>query len=468
MHLNFKTLLLIFSVSLVVFIGSCSKGGGSEGSTTQSPASTTSPTDSNTPSTNPSTSVATWIGTKLLGVATKFTSAQGVGLDNSGNVYVAGYTNGNLDGQTLTGTQDLFVVKYNISGTKQWTQLLGVTAQTTQTKGASVDSSGNTYVVGFTDGNLDGQTLTGSSDLFVVKYNSLGAKQWTRLLGATAFTFTNAFGVSVDSSGNSYVVGSTTGNLDGQTKTGSQDLFIVKYNTLGVKQWTRLLGVTAGTTYCYGVSLDSSANAYVVGYTNGNLDGQTKTGSNDLLIVKYDTLGVKQWTRLLGVAASSNVAYGVSVDSSANAYVVGYTNGNLDGQTKTGSQDLFIVKYDTLGVKQWTRLLGVTAGTTNSYRVSVDSSANAYVVGKTDGNLDGQTKTGFEDAFIVKYDTLGVKQWTQLLGVTAGTTNSYGVSVDSSANAYVVGYTTGNLDGQTKTGSGDLFLTKYNSSGTKQ
>ena len=43
-----------------------------------------------------------------------------------------------------------------------------------------------------------------------------------------------------------------------------------------------------------------------------------------------------------------------------------------------------------------------------------------------------------------------------------------GVTTDSSGNIYVTGYTTGDLDGNTKSGNGDIFLVIYNSSGTKQ
>ena len=45
--------------------------------------------------------------------------ANGVATDSSGNVYVAGGTYGGLDGNTSAGNADLFVVKYNSSGTKQ-------------------------------------------------------------------------------------------------------------------------------------------------------------------------------------------------------------------------------------------------------------------------------------------------------------------------------------------------------------
>jgi hypothetical protein len=57
--------------------------------------------------------------TKQLGVATKSTIGISVATDASGNVFVAGSTAGGLDGNTLTGTQDFFVTKYNSSGVKQ-------------------------------------------------------------------------------------------------------------------------------------------------------------------------------------------------------------------------------------------------------------------------------------------------------------------------------------------------------------
>ena len=71
-----------------------------------------------------STSSAPWIGTKQLGTSSS-DYANGVATDSSGNVYVTGYTEGGLDGNTSEGSNDLFVVKYNSSGTKQWTQQLG-------------------------------------------------------------------------------------------------------------------------------------------------------------------------------------------------------------------------------------------------------------------------------------------------------------------------------------------------------
>ena len=59
----------------------------------------------------------------------------------------------------------------------------------------------------------------------------------------------------------------------------------------------------------------------------------------------------KQWTRQLGSSLSDG-GTGVTVDSSNNIYVTGYTIGGLDGNTSSGSSDLFLVKYNSDGVLQ--------------------------------------------------------------------------------------------------------------------
>ena len=122
-----------------------------------------------------SSSSAPWIGTQQLGTSSD-DRAYGVATDSSGNVYVTGYTEGGLDGNTSAGSGDLFVVKYSSSGTKQWTQQLG-TSYEDRANGVATDSSGNVYVTGYTGGGLDGNNHSGNTDIFVVKYDSDGNKQ---------------------------------------------------------------------------------------------------------------------------------------------------------------------------------------------------------------------------------------------------------------------------------------------------
>ncbi|MFQ3885689.1 SBBP repeat-containing protein [Leptospira interrogans] len=349
---------------------------------------------------------------------------------------------------------------FSNSGTRQWTRLLGVAGASTTAYGITSDSLGNVYTTGMTSGNLDGQVQSGTQDLFVTKYDGNGNKQWTRLLGVAGIQ-TLARGITSDNLGNVYTTGTTFGNLDGQALSGIQDLFVTKYDTGGNKQWTRLLGVAGQITQGNGVAFDSSGNIYLTGRTSGNLDGQALSGIQDLFVTKYDTGGNKQWTRLLGVAGVSTTAYGITSDSLGNVYTTGVTSGSLDGQALSGTQDLFVTKYDTGGNKQWTRLLGVAGQITQANGIASDSSGNTYLTGRTSGSLDGQALSGTQDLFVTKYDSGGNKQWTRLLGIAGVSTTAYGITSDSLGDLYSTGITSGNLDGQILTGTQDLFVLKY-------
>jgi hypothetical protein len=292
-----------------------------------------------------------WTGAEQLGVAGAYTYATGVAVDSGGGVYVTGYTNGGLDGNTLTGKNDFFLTKYGSSGNRVFTKQLGDARAYTYATGVAVDSGGDVYVTGYTNGGLDGNTLTGKNDFFLTKYDSSGNKVFTKQFGDTR-AYTYATGVAMDSSGNAYVTGSTTGGLDGNTLTGGEDFFLTKYDSSGNKVFTKQFGVSGAETYATGVAVDSGGNVYVTGYTNGGLDGNTLTGAYDFFLTKYDSSGNKVFTKQFGVSGAETYATGVAVDSGGNVYVTGYTNGGLDGNTLTGTYDFFLTKYDSSGNRQ--------------------------------------------------------------------------------------------------------------------
>ena len=233
--------------------------------------------------------------------------------------------------------------------------------------GVATDSSGNVYLTGGTKGGLDGNTSVGNTDLFVVKYNSSGTKQWTEQLGSESTDTAN--GVATDSSGNVYLAGVTYGGLDGNSNEDNADLFVVKYSSSGTKQWTKQLG-TGEYDEARGVATDSSGNVYVVGGTKGRLNGISNSGRTDVFVIKFNSSGTRQWTKPLGTA-QNDLANGVSIDSSGNFYVAGVTYKDLDGNTSAGSADLFVAKYNSSGTKQWTKQLGSSSPDYNYGRSNV-------------------------------------------------------------------------------------------------
>ncbi len=193
-------------------------------------------------------------------------TAHSVSVDASGNVYVAGGTHQGLS-EATAGSFDAYVRKYSSEGTIQWTRQWG-SASLDEAYAVSVDASGNLYVAGITQGDLAGKNA-GDTDAFVCKFNSAGAEQWRRQFGMSGYDFARS--VSTDASGNVYVVGSTEGVLH-EMNSGLQDAFVRKYSSAGTEQWTRQFGTTS-TDYAQAVRVDASGNAYVAGGTYGSPAG---------------------------------------------------------------------------------------------------------------------------------------------------------------------------------------------------
>ena len=259
--------------------------------------------------------------------------------DSSGNIYVTGYTNGSLPGFTNLGGSDAFVAKYNSSGTQLWLKQFGFSSND-NAKGISTDNSGNVYITGYTDG-----IVPNSSDAFIAKYNTSGTQLWLKEFGSSGSDYGK--GVSTDSSGNAYVVGYTNGSLGGNISAGLSDVFITKYNASGTQIWTKQIGSSVDD-YGYDIVTDSSGNIYISGQTNGSLPDNTNIGSGDAFVAKYDTNGNKLWLKQFG-SSNYDSANAITINNSGNVYIAGETFGSLPGNTNVGSEDAFVVGFDRNG-----------------------------------------------------------------------------------------------------------------------
>ena len=344
----------------------------------------------------------------------------------------------------------IYVAKYDTSGNQIWITQFGA-------DGAfdiAVDSDGNSYVTGFTSGGLAGKR----DDIFIAKYDTSSNQIWITQFGSADDDY--GYGIAVDSDGNSYVTGYTSGGLAG-TNIGHRDIFIAKYNTSGNQIWIKQFG-SANADYGYGIAVDSAGNSYVTGYTIGDLSGTGNARRSDAFIAKYDTFGNQIWVAQFGSAAEDE-GYGIAVDSAGNSYVTGYTKFDLAGtNSRIGYKDIFIAKYDTFGNQIWIKQFGSANDDVGS-DIAVDSAGNSYVTGYTRGDLS-ETNIGYKDwdIFIAKYDVDGTL-WIRQFG-SAEDDLANGIAVDSAGNNYITGYTDGDLVG-TNIGGRDIFIAKnYESS----
>ncbi len=372
--------------------------------------------------------------------------------------------------------------------------------------GLAVDSSGNAYVTGYTDsldfpiaGAIQGAT-GGGVDAFVAKLNPAG----TALLYATYIGGSGddrAHGLTLDSSGNAIITGTTTSpNFPlvaayQSVLSGGRDAFVAKLNSVGnLLVFSTYFG-GAGYENGNGVASDSSGNVYVVGDTySTNLPvlsavQSLNRGRQDGFAVKFNSAGALQYSTYLG-GAGDDRAIAIAVDSAGAAYITGNTTSpdfpvaNAFQPANAGGQDAFVTKLNAAGSAiVYSTYLGGSGGIPgfpeSGNGIAVDSTLNAYVTGVTHsanfptvGALQTGHAGGGLDAFVCKFAAAGsTLVYSTFLG-GIGLDTATAIAVDAGGTAYITGNTTSPdfpmttpLQG-TKSGSVDAFVAAVNSSGS--
>lgn len=380
---------------------------------------------------------------------------QAIAVDVQGQSWVSGYTSGNLGG-TNAGGQDLFLSRLSAGGSVDFISQRGGSGNEVGV-GVALVGSGTVFTGGYTNsGTIDGQSAPGGLDALTVRYDTSGTWQGTMRLGSSASDLGYAL------AGNSthlLVGGYTFGSFDGQTNAGGADAFLSKRDSTGAVVWTRYAG-TSGYDYGRGATFDNAGNAYLTGYTEGSFSGFTNAGgtagATDLFVARYDSAGNRTLLKQFGVSGYDD-ALDVKVDGSGNIYLAGSTQGALGGQTNAGGYGAFVMKLDSAGNVLWTRLLG---GSNNdgSSAIALDGAGHVWIDGNSSSTFGGHTNVGGDDAFVAEYDSNGTLLGTTFLS-TSGNEVASGLAIGPDGAAYVTGWTAGALGGP-NAGSNDVFVAK--------
>jgi hypothetical protein len=381
-----------------------------------------------------------------------------VAVDSSGNIFVTGSTAGGLPSNTSSGGLDIFLAKFDSSGNLLFIQQFGSNRDDIG-HGLAVDSSGNIFVTGSTAGSLPGNTSSGGLDIFLAKFDSSGNLLFIQQFGSNFDDI--GYGVALDSSANAFITGSTEGLL-GTSAFGFVDVFLAKFDSSGNLLFIQQFGSNFDDIG-YGVALDSSANAFITGSTKGLL-GTSAFGFADVFLAKFDSSGNLLFIQQFG-SNRDDIGHGLAVDSSGNIFVTGSTAGSLPGNTSSGGLDIFLAKLDTSGNSLFIQQFGSNFDDIG-YGVALDTSGNVFITGSTGGSLPGIISSGGLDIFLAKLDNSGNSLFIQQFGSNFDDIG-YGVALDSSSNAFITGSTEGLL-GTSAFGFADVFLAKFNSSGVKQ
>jgi uncharacterized membrane protein (UPF0136 family) len=428
------------------------------------------------------------VGALFSGSATNVTS-QGITRDGSGNVYVTGYFSGTVDfdpgagtaNLTVEGSSDIFLAKYDASGNYVWANRMGGTDQD-QGLSLAMDGSGNVLLTGYFKGTADfdpgagtaNLTSAGGNDIFLAKYNASGSYVWAKAMGGTGTD--QGLSLALDGSGNVLLTGYFNGTAyfdpGGSTtnlvSAGSSDLFLAKYDASGNYVWAKRMGGTS-TDQGLSLALDGSGNVLLTGFFRNTVDfdpdptgiaDRISLGNDDIFLAKYDASGNYVWAKGMGGSAGADRGISLTLDGSGNVLLTGYFNGTADfdpGDSTTnlvsaGGTDIFLAKYNASGSYVWAKRMGGT-GADQGLSLALDVSSNVLLTGYFNGTADfdpGDSTTnlvsaGGNDIFLAKYNASGSYVWAKRMGETV---SDQGLSLapDGSGNVLLTGFFRNTVD----------------------
>lgn len=364
----------------------------------------------------------------------------------------------------------------------------------------TVDSAGCVYATGQFTGVINFNSGAGTATLdqavgsaIVEKLNADGTLAWVKQFG-TSNSIGNA--ISVDSSGNVFVAGTSggTSSFGGVTLTnaGGNDAFAMKLNSDGTTAWAVDLGGT-GADVGTGIAVDPVGKVTVTGSFSGTAGfGGTNlisAGGTDIFVTQLNADGTTAWAESIG-GSSNDAATALALNSTgANVFVTGsFSGANVDFDpgagtyniSTNGNTDIFVLKLAADGSFVWADRMGGSNGETG-YGIAVDSNGGVYTTGAFNGttavdfnpgagtfNLSGGSNT----SFVQKLNSDGTLAWANALGGSAAFGKA--IAVDGSGKVHVAGYfqNSGDFDPGagvntlTSAGSADIFVETFNADGT--
>ena len=380
--------------------------------------------------------------------------------DTAGNIYICGFFSGQTDFdpgiettlRDCNGMRDAFIAKYDQNGNFIWVNTFGADSLD-EAKDLAIDLNDNIYCIGYFQRTIDVDpsansallTSDGAKDVFIVKYNSEGAYQWSDRYGTIGDDEGQA--IALDENAVCYASGYIA-QLDQKQlrqlsapagSANNTELFILKYTATGSLSWSKLLG---GAGYNFtspgGICVDALGNLCLMGCFSDSIDldpswskfaVQRSNGNTDIFVAKYTLNGVYQKGFSFG-GSSQDIGTGIAVNNFGDMTVTGSFKGRVDFDPGTGeyavtsngsggASDIFIVKYSSQGDFFWVNTIGASTSTSTDLSVAssvvFDNLDNCYVTGAffQTADFDPTTNTlsltsaGSSDIFMTEYDTYG-------------------------------------------------------------
>ncbi len=392
-----------------------------------------------------------------------------VAADGAGNVLLTGPFVGALDfgGGPLTSLSlffpDMFVAKFDATGAHQWSKNFGDANFGLGDAAAvlAVDGSGSVIIAGSFNGTVDlgsgPLTSAGTSDIFVAKFDAIGAPLWSTSLGDSEVQYLAS--VATDGSDNVVIAGRWGG--DRPLIETPPCSFVAKLDPSGNELW--LTYVDCGD--------DANGTAVVDGSDNVVVTGFSETlGFFRCRVARLDASGSFLWYHDFG--DYYNRAYAsVAADGTGNVVLLGFFNGEVDfgggSLTSAGETDMFLAKFDPNGAHLWSKRFG-DAEPQGGGSIATADLDHIVITGSLNGTLDlgggALVSAGSSDIFLAEFGPAGNHLWSRRYG-DADQQYSTSLAAHGSGNIVLTGALSGSADfgggPLTSAGGSDVFLAKF-------
>jgi len=363
--------------------------------------------------------------------------ANAVRVDDAGNVFATGYTDGG------NSNLDFLTVKYSASGTLIWSRIYNnaLAYHDDVAVAMALDSAANIYVTGISDQSI---TTASNNDYATVKYDSSGNEIFAALKNGFGNDKDEAVAVVADNNGNCYVTG--------RSDSGSDDDYItIKYNGTGTVQWTKLYDGGNGDDRAAGLVLTPAGEIVVT--------GRADAGSDDNIVtICYSAAGTQMWLKSFNGSASANDRpSAISTDASGNIFIAGQSDADPSFST---NYDFVTVKYSSTGTFQWASYkAGSGGGEDSPEAITTDANGNVFTAGRFDADITSGVN---DDMMVVKYDAGGSEQWSRTVSGTSGLEDrGDAILVDLTGNPVIAGKIDNTGPQQ------DAMLVKYDQAGNQ-
>ncbi len=385
-----------------------------------------------------------------------------------GGYILAGNTESNdINVTGYHGNTDILIVKVSPIGAFEWSKVIGGSAFD-QTNVIIQTTDGGYMLLGqstSSDGDFVGSY--GALDFWLIKLSAIGDIQWKKPYGGSGND--SGFSIIQTTDGGYAAVGwsdSNNGDVTGQHGSGG-DIWFIKTTSAGILQWQKTYG---GTGLEQGSSLiQTTDGGYVIAgnSTSNNGDFTLNHGNWDAVILKLSSTGTVEWQNSAGGSMEDRFYCVIETDD-GNFVATGITaSSDGDVTTQHGSFDVWVVKYSNVGTLLWQKSLGGTAQELGRDVIEL-LNGNYLVAGYTmsnNGDVSGNHNTNsIFDMWVLELTASGNLVWQNCFGSTGGD-GGHGV-VLTPDNGFAVAGLTQNADGDVSSvlGSGDFWILKFEGS----